>query len=527
MRRLAWLVSLVAVAAFAAAPGQAPATPAAAEPAFVARPCPDGVFPDDVDVDCGFVRVPEDRSDPDSRKIRVFAAVVHASGNHPEPDPLVLLNGGPSFGAISDFALGAYLADSRLVRDRDLILVDTRGTGISRPRLGCPELDRAEVRSFYSEPFVNSDAYRIGRRALRACWDRLVSEGIDPAAYTSAESAADLEALRRALDVDEWNLLALSADGVVGETYVRLFPDGIRSAVFDSAVSSNTTYPMDFDRGRVELLENVFAGCRANAACRAAYPRIRDRFFTRVDRLQADPVVVTIEDFEPEPVKIRVDGVELLTAALFLIYPGDPFTPSSVILDPLDFAWRVTHGEMREVYQELLGTGPVENSHLDDFLAQGKTMSYVCHDLVGFTSHGDRVQAAHDLPPYGPRYLDDHYDLAFGFFVPASPAGCEVWDVGRAPGWQNQSFRSDVPTLVLAGEYDVSVPPYIVRQVGERFSRRSYVELPASAHLQLASFTTGFECAREIAAAFLAHPLAAVDRSCVAEVPEVDFTPPG
>lgn len=525
MRTLVHAGSLVTVVVVAATLGHVPSG-AADGPEFVVVSCPEGVFPSHVEVDCGFVRVPEDRSDRRSRTIEVHAAVVRASGDHPEPDPIVLLDGGPSFGAISDFALGAYLADSSMVDDRDLILVDTRGTGISEPRLGCPELDEAEVRSFYSEPFVNSDAHRIARVALRACWDRLVAEGVDPAAYTSAESAADLDALRRALGVDQWNLLALSADGVLGETYLRLFPDGIRSAVFDSAMSSHMTYPMDFDRGRVELLEKVFAECRANQACRARYPGIRSLFYEWVDRLQADPVIVTLADFRPEPVRLEVDGIGLLTDAPFMIYPGDPFTPSSVILDSLDYIWRVTHGEIQQVYEELLGTGPLENGHLDDFFAQGKTLSYVCHDLVGFTSHGRLVQAAHDIPPYAPRYLHEHYDLALGFWIPVSPAGCDVWDVGRAPGWQNQPVRSDIPTLVLAGEYDVGVPPYIVRQIDDRLSRATYVELPASAHLQLAVFTTGHECAREITAGFLADPLATVDLSCVAEVPRVDFAPP-
>ncbi len=527
MRRSAYVVSIAvatAVATVANVPSS-PASPVAPAPAFVAMKCPDGIAPPGVDVDCGFVRVPEDRSDPDGRLIKVAAAVVHASGES-RPDPIVMVQGGPSFGAISDFALGAYLADAEFLTDRDLILVDTRGTGISKPRLGCPELDRAEVKSFYSKPTIHSDAFRLARLALRKCWDRLVSEGVDPSSFTSDESAADLDALRQALGVDQWNLLAASADGILGGTYLRLFPGGIRSVIFDSAMATHMTYSADLERGRAVLLEKMFAGCRANDACRATYPGIRKRFYTWVDRLAAEPIPVTVKEFRPEPVTLLLDGIGLFADAASLVYPGDVFTPS-LIHDPLRYIWRVTHGHARRVYEEFLGQGPVTNSHYDDFFAQGKTMSYICHDLVGFTTRGDQIQVGRDLPVYRERFLNDRFDLDFQYWVPASPAGCEVWDVGRAPGWQRQPVASAIPSLVLAGEYDWSVPSYVVRQVGDKLSRSTYVEFPASAHLQLGSFTNGSECAREIAGAFLAQPEAAVDTSCVAELPRIDFTPPG
>jgi pimeloyl-ACP methyl ester carboxylesterase len=107
---------------------------------------------------------------------------------------------------------------------------------------------------FYSRPFVGSSAVADFTRAIRACRDRLTTAGIDLAAYNSAESAADLEALRRALGYRQWNLFALSADGVLGLTYMRLFPGGIRSAVVDSGQSPQHLWDLDFYRGLNELL---------------------------------------------------------------------------------------------------------------------------------------------------------------------------------------------------------------------------------------------------------------------------------
>jgi pimeloyl-ACP methyl ester carboxylesterase len=494
-------------------------------PVFHAMPCPDGVFPDDRDVECGYVRVPEDRAHPHGRQIRVAAAIVHATVPDPAADPSVFLDGGPSFGAIAPFALDEYFAGASYAEDHDLVLVDTRGTGISSPRLGCPELDEAEVEAFYAEPAINLAAPRIYSRALRDCRARLVAAGVDPAAYSSAESAADLEALRRSLGVDDWNLLAISADGTLGLTYMRLFPNGIRSAVIDSGIAPHILWGLDNDRGFAEMLEAIFAGCRANAECHATYPGIRRLFYRLVHRVSRHPLTVTFPDFEPWPTRLRLDGVGLFADAVFQIYPGDRDFPATTH-DVLDFMWRVTHGDIIEAYRDLWGTGPVENAHTDDVVAQGKSMSYLCRDMISFITPADRRQAARDIPPFAPRYLDGNYDLADGFVYPFSPAGCRAWMVGRADPVQHRAVRSSIPTLVLSSKFDVGAPRTLVRPMVRTLSRSTYVELPASAHLQLASYTTGSDCSRAIATAFLADPGVAPDTSCVADLPGLDFTPP-
>lgn len=523
MRRLVWLVVLTSVLSLAAAVRVAGAAPRSA-PAFHPMTCPAGVFAPQLDVDCGFIRVPEDRTNPRGRVITVAAAVIHTSAAHPAPDPIVFLDGGPSFGAISGFAPSFYFDHAGYSADRDVILVDTRGTGLARPRLGCPEFDRAEVRSFYAKPSINSQVLPIYQAAIRHCHDRFTARGIDLSAYNTAESAADLDALRRALDVHRWNLFAVSADGTLGLTYLRLYPQALRSVVIDSGMSTQMLWGLDYDRGLAEELDAIFAGCRANAACNDRYPGLRHAFFRKVAQLQRHPATITLPDFRPHPVKLVLDGVGLFADALYNIFPGDAFEPEG-IHDLIDQMWRKTHGQLVQVYRELFGTGPATNSHFNDYFAQGKSMSYLCHDQINFITHDDLAQAARDVPAFAPRYLSPDYDLADGFNIVLSPAGCRIWDVGRAAPVQDAPVVSHVPTLVLAGEYDTGVPPYIVRQTMAGLSRGHYYEFPASAHIQLASYTTGSTCARQIATEFLARPARTPDSSCIADLPRFDFTP--
>jgi pimeloyl-ACP methyl ester carboxylesterase len=448
-------VLLGACAAAVTAP--AAAAPAA-DPVFAPSPCPADLFSPVVSVECGSIAVPERRSRPQGPTITVAAAIVRAPTSAPKADPIVFLDGGPSFGAINSFAVDFYFGGASYVQDRDVILVDTRGTGLSQPRLGCPEFDRAGVSSWYSKPFAGSDPAEEFEAAVKACRDRLRRSGVDLSAYGSAESAADLDDLRRALGYKQWNLVAWSADGVLGLTYMRLFGAGIRSAIIDSGQSTQMLSALDYARGNTEVLERVFAGCTANAACNATYPNIRALFFDLVHRLQRHPARISVPAYEPRPITLRVDGVWFYTDALYEMFPGNAFEPEH-IHDLLSEIWRATHGDLKGVMRERAGSGP-QTSDNDSFVAEGKTMSYLCRDVIGFITPSDLQQAARDVPELAPEILAPGYALPFG------PAGCRIWGAGLADPAQHQPVASSIPTLVLAGEFDSGggVPPLITRQ---------------------------------------------------------------
>ena len=153
-------------------------------------------------------------------------------------------------------------------------------------------------------------------------------------------------------------------------------------------------------------------------------------------------------------------------------------------------------------------------------------MSYVCRDFVGFVTIADRRRAAEADPAHARRILGRQYDLGQGWNFAMSPEGCRHWPVGKADPRQNQVVRSDIPALVFAGAFDSSVAPRTVKRMLPGLSRSTYVEMPASGHVILGSFTRGNRCARRITAAFLASPDEVPDTSCVDDVRPLDFTPP-
>ena len=69
---------------------------------------------------------------------------------------------------------------------------------------------------------------------IRQCHDRLVDEGVDLSAFASADAAEDLEDLRVALGVDQWNLVVGEYGSMLAQIVVRDHPEGVRSVVVNS-----------------------------------------------------------------------------------------------------------------------------------------------------------------------------------------------------------------------------------------------------------------------------------------------------
>jgi pimeloyl-ACP methyl ester carboxylesterase len=86
----------------------------------------------EIPLTCVTLDVPRDYDRPEAGTLALTAVIVPASTGRPAPDPLLLLAGGPGQSATSlAGALEPLLVNVR--RQRDVILFDVRGTGLSEP----------------------------------------------------------------------------------------------------------------------------------------------------------------------------------------------------------------------------------------------------------------------------------------------------------------------------------------------------------------------------------------------------------
>jgi pimeloyl-ACP methyl ester carboxylesterase len=174
---------------------------------------------------CGVLEVPENPNRPAGRQLKIGVAVIPAVGGQPRPDPLTVLMGGPGEDAIGSAEI--YAGEfAPLLQDRDILLVDQRGTGRSAA-LNCelfsPEEPEASLR----------DVFPLA--AVEKC-ERRLSAQADLTQYTYDRFASDLEQIRRALGYGQLNLFAGSYGTRAAQVYMRMYPESVRTVYMGSVV---------------------------------------------------------------------------------------------------------------------------------------------------------------------------------------------------------------------------------------------------------------------------------------------------
>src|SRR5947209_1322320 len=220
------------------------------------------------DVRCGFLRVPEDRSLSQGLAIRLAVAIFKTPSSQPDPDPVLLLSGGPGDPLLE--RIGPMFKAGNLAyrtQNRDVILLDQRGVGYSQPSLRC---------------LVNE--------TLRTCHDRLVKSGINLNAFTTLENAADVHDLVQALGYQQVNLDGASYGTELALTVMRLFPVDVRSVVLDSVLPPQANSFRSFPRAAVRAFDVLFHGCAADPHCNEAYPHLQAVFYQLVGGLNTTPI---------------------------------------------------------------------------------------------------------------------------------------------------------------------------------------------------------------------------------------------
>ncbi|MCZ2857410.1 alpha/beta hydrolase [Blastococcus sp. VKM Ac-2987] len=459
--------------------------------------------PAGVEIECGRLPVPADRDDPDAGEIQLAFAVVRSGADSPAEDPVVYLSGGPGQSTLElvPQAFGAIYEP--LTENRDLVLVDQRGTGLTEPSLACDEYSSWVRESLGSDlPPEELEAQAV--QSLEDCRQRLVDEGVDFADYNSAASAADLEDLRVALGHDEWNLYGISYGTRLAQAALRDHPDGIRSVVLDAA------YPVDADLyeetpgNAVRAMEALFATCADDPGCAAQYPDLQQTFTNLVEELNASPAPITVVDpTNGQRIEDELDGNSLVGFLFQTLYSTElvPHLPEIITAaDDGDFG---TIGLLLGALSAQL-----------ELVSIGQQLAVQCQEEVAFGSQEDVAAAAAEHP------------LVEGFFEGAPTLGpgvfdvCASWDAGEPGEGANDPVTSEIPALVLAGDLDPITPPRWGEEIAAELPNSFFVRFPFTGHGALPSH----ECAVDIAVEFLDDPGSEPATGCVDDIEAPAFT---
>ena len=266
---------------------------------------------------CATMPRPLDPSGGVAGEIELRVAVVPALNLTPAADPFVPIAGGPGQSSIEFFAAYAS-AFAGVRRNRDIVLVDQRGTGDST-RLDCA-IDDGVVEGQFS---VEQTAHYT-----KECLGSLQH---DPRFFTSSIAVGDLEAVREALGYPALNLYGISYGTRVAQHYARRYAASTRSVVLDGVVPPNLSLGPEIATESQRAVDRILGRCEEDAGCRERFPDLRPIFDRVLESLRAEAVEIDVAN----PTTGRVEALSLGDAEFGVAIRLLAYHPSTIAMMPL------------------------------------------------------------------------------------------------------------------------------------------------------------------------------------------------
>ncbi len=472
------------------------------------EPLPDSKYPiaEGLTVQCGYLTVPETRSAasgdfPSDRTLRLYVMICKSLSDNPAPDPVLILNGGPggnSRGWLTDKA--KPLLQQAFLEQRDVILLDQRGTGFSEPQLFAPEVETLSTTdTLLGDYDADTRAQRFVNAVLQAR-DRFVAAGANLAAINTPEIAADIHDLCAVLGYAKINLYSISYGTRPALVAMRDFPEDIRSVILDSTVPVQVSQYEGAIPNAQYAFDRLFAAVAADPQANAAYPNLQQLFYETTERLTRNPVYLPAQHPETEAeIKLRLTGELLIGFCCMSFYSGAAIKklPSMIA--------KVVRGDYAELTAELLQMLNESSSDLPGW-SLGMYFSVNCCD--------DKVTAktAAEIDRYATLYPAMRSLPLTEFQLGRQIAELgEKWGARPVGPAEYAPVVSNIPTLILAGEFDQNTPAYWGKLAGETLPNRFYLEFPGVGH----GIIGEGDCGPTLIKAFLADPAHCPDTRCI------------
>ena len=481
-------------------------------PRFEPAPCPKLSGAEALSkASCGYLVVPENRSQPSGRKIRLMVAKYPARSPKKLADPVVYLAGGP--GDIAPLEVNGLIA-ADFIRDRDIVVMSQRGTMFSEPALTCVSVDTF-ARELLGLRFYSEATKHAHVAATEACHRELAATGADLSAYNSTESASDFADLRKVLGYDTWNVYGNSYGSYLAQTLMRDHPEGIRSVVLDSVLPRTYNVAANWLNAR-DGFDNIFQACATEAACNAAHPRLKEAFTGMVNKLEAEPLTaIVLDPATGKDVKVVLDGGALVDWLRNQTY-GVPTLQAAP--DRIDGLAAARADAIRAIALDRASRAPPPGP---DVPALGYGLSYgvSCRESYPFATSDDLAAAGRKAFPDYPASITREGVGGWAYFN--EDCG-EVWKVPAAPETTHQAVVSSIPTLLISGSFDTLTSLAGAKAAAAKLSNATIIRIPGVGH----AVSPQSPCAQAVVVSFLANPTAP-DTSCVGALKPSNFNSKG
>lgn len=444
--------------------------------------------------DCGYVTTPEQHAQPHGPTIQLAVVRVRSSSNTPAPDPLFVEQGGPGDTTIGVFVNLALPMKSpgliNILKSRDLLFVEERGTRYSKPFLSCPEINAHNVAVAKGEKAPTDSGW------IMACTQRFQASGINPSAFNTHENAADIFYVAETLGYREFNYYGGSYGTLLGQ-YVTAqagkHKAELRSAILDGVVRPDIDFNLGFSHTISHSLRNVFNDCAQDLRCSQTYPDLERKFLMVVDQLNLKPIDLTLTvPSTKQTIGSKLNGTGFIDAIL------SSLTGTSEVNRLPMLIHLASRGEFGWIAEPL--SGNLENDSAEEMY----------HTVLCARTKSIKVMPSDVLPvPYVQTLAiaKREADIVRN--------ACDALKVELKPPFTYENPQ--IPTLVLNGAYDPVTPAPYGQAVAKNFTTSYVYTFPAVGHISLIlkPGVPAATCSSQIAADFLANPNRAPDSSCI------------
>jgi pimeloyl-ACP methyl ester carboxylesterase len=449
---------------------------------------PEGII-DGKDVIYGYVIVPESHKNQDDKTMKIAVAKFKSHNEKPSPEPLLLLSGGPGESNITSFTklMGTELG-KMLLEKHDIVLIDVRGTYYSQPNLHCPEVFECE-KELQKLDMKSDETFAFMLESVQKAHQRFLNEGINLSVFNNFEIASDIDMVMKVLNYKKYNVFGFSAGTLTAQYLLKNYSESLHAVIMTAIVDIEENLAAS-NSNTIETMEKIFRICETEEKYKQAYPDLENRFLQMLDSLNETPVKVEMKDQEGESYAYNITGDKIARWLTFGMYWNSqlPVTINKLLNNDFsDFIATINNATPQETFSHGLGYSIMASEFVNGF-----SKSY----------------------SYNSKYETLHNGLKTAWHSPQfNKKMAEIWKVDKIQP-DDLPITSDVPTLMLCGEYDHVCPPKYANKIAKGLSNSYLYIFKGMTHSQVSNTS----CLPQMLKEFINDPSKAPNSACVNEI---------
>ncbi|CAM3119953.1 alpha/beta hydrolase [Shewanella loihica] len=370
---------------------------------------------------CGAITVPENYAKPQGKQIQIHYLVLPAIKPSFEKEALLAIAGGPGQSAI-DNAASFDKIFTKVRQQRDILLIDQRGTGLSN-QLVC------EGAGFEGGLAFNDDELNIATET-KAC---LAKIDADVSQYGSETALKDFEAVRQALGYQKLHLYGISYGTRMAQLYMRHYPEALATVTLDGVVPMQQSV-LNIGDAITRAIDLLLKDCQGNALCHQEFPNLKAELDQVEAQLSQGPQISQTRDpLTNAPTQLTMTRAKFMGAIRMALY-----MPNVRALLP-----HAIHQAAEGNFQAIMGLYALTMNSTG--IAAGMHSAVVCGEDWHRFSEAERQQIGQS---YFGREMLEAFDLS-----------CPIWHIPAVGEDFSAPIASALPTLVLSGQIDPATPP--------------------------------------------------------------------